>query len=140
MQSKKRAADPIDSPDYREQVYRLVRQIPAGRVMTYGQIAYLLGEGYTPRTVGFVMHGANEENTPWHRVINAQGRCSTGRIVIPPDKQQRMLEAEGIEFDSRARCRLDRYQWSPDQATVRNSDLKDNELQSSLFRNSTGQE
>ena len=140
MQSKKRAADPIDSPVYREHVYRLVRQIPEGRVMTYGQIAYLLGEGYTPRTVGFVMHGANEENTPWHRVINAQGRCSTGRIVIPPDKQQRMLEAEGIEFDSRARCRLDRYQWSPDQATVRNSDLKDNELQSSLFRNSTGQE
>ncbi len=140
MQSKKRAADPIDSPDYREHVYRLVRQIPAGRVMTYGQIAYLLGEGYTPRTVGFVMHGANEENTPWHRVINAQGRCSTGRIVIPPDKQQRMLEAEGIEFDSRGRCRLDHYQWSPDQATVRNSDLKYNELQSSLFRNSTGQE
>ena len=140
MQSKKRAADPIDSPDYREHVYRLVRQIPAGRVMTYGQIAYLLGEGYTPRTVGFVMHGANEANTPWHRVINAQGRCSTGRIVIPPDKQQGMLETEGIEFDSRGRCRLDRYQWSPDQATVRNSDLKYNELQSSLFRNSTGQE
>ena len=140
MQSQKRAADPIDSPDYREQVYQLVRQISAGRVMTYGQIAYLLGEGYTPRTVGFVMHGANEENTPSHRVINAQGRCSTGRIVIPPDKQQRMLEAEGIEFDSRGRCRLDRYQWSPDQATAGNSDFKDNELQSSLFRNSAGQE
>lgn len=140
MKSQKRAADPIDSPGYREHVYQLVRQIPAGRVMTYGQIAYLLGEGYTPRTVGFVMHGANEENTPWHRVINAQGRCSTGRIVIPPDKQQRMLEAEGIEFDLRGRCRLESYQWSPDQTTVGNSDFKDDELQSSLFRNSAGQE
>ena len=140
MESQKRAADTIDSPDYREHVYKLVRQIPVGRVMTYGQIAYLLGEGYTPRTVGFVMHGANEENTPWHRVINAQGRCSTGRIVIPPDKQQRMLEAEGIEFDSRGRCPLDRYQWSPDQAAAGTSDLKDNELQSSLFRHSTVQE
>ena len=140
MQSQKRAPDPIDSPDYREHVYQLVRQVPAGRVMTYGQIAYLLGEGYTPRTVGFVMHGANEENTPWHRVINAQGRCSTGRILIPPDKQQRMLEAEGIEFDSRGRCRLDRYQWTPNQITGGSSDLKDDELQSSLFKNSTGQE
>src|SRR6266850_2728139 len=129
MQSQKRAPDPIDSPGYREQVYQLVRQIPAGRVMTYGQIAYLLGEGCTPRTVGFVMHGANEENTPWHRVINAQGRCSTGRILIPPDKQQRMLEAEGIEFDSRGRCRLDRYQWTPNQITGESSDLKDDELQ-----------
>lgn len=140
MQSQKRAPDSIDSPGYRERVYELVRQIPAGRVMTYGQIAYLLGEGYTPRTVGFVMHGANEENTPWHRVINAQGRCSTGRIVIPPDKQQRMLEAEGIEFDSRGRCRLDRYQWSRNQTAVGDVDRKDNDLQSSLFRNSTVQE
>src|SRR3989449_632642 len=114
MQSQKSIGDPIDSPGYREHVYKLVRRIPTGRVMTYGQIAYLLGERYTPRTVGFVMHGANEASTPWHRVINAQGRCSTGRTVIPPDKQQRMLEAEGIEFDSRGRCRLDRYQWSPD--------------------------
>jgi methylated-DNA-protein-cysteine methyltransferase-like protein len=132
MQSQKHASDSIDSPGYRERVYELVRQIPAGRVMTYGQIAYLLGEGYTPRTVGFVMHGANEDNTPWHRVINAQGACSTGRLVIPPDKQQRMLEAEGIEFDARSRCRLDRYQWSPDQATE-NTDLK-NEPMPSLFK------
>lgn len=135
MQSQKRAGDPIDSPNYRERVYELVRQIPAGRVMTYGQIAYLLGEGYTPRTVGFVMHGADEENTPWHRVINAQGGCSTGRILIPPDKQRRMLEAEGVEFDSRGRCRLDLYQWSPDQTRFGNADLKHDELQSSLFKN-----
>src|SRR6266850_7650719 len=113
MQSQKRAPDPIDSPDYRERVYQLVRQIPAGRVMTYGQIAYLLGEGYTPRTVGFVMHGANEENTPWHRVINAQGRCSTGRIVLPADKQQRMLEAEGVKFTASGSCNLEEFIWQP---------------------------
>src|SRR5881394_351833 len=84
---------------YRERVYRIVRGIPRGRVMTYGQIAYMLGEGYTPRTVGFVMHGADERDTPWHRVINSQGKCSTGRIVLPADKQQRMLEREGVRFD-----------------------------------------
>src|SRR6266516_3244127 len=114
MQSKKRAADPIDSPDYREHVYRLVRQIPAGRVMTYGQIAYMLGEGYTPRTVGFVMHGADDD-TPWHRVINSQGCCSTGSVVLPSDKQQRMLEAEGVTFDDSARCDLEIYLWRPNQ-------------------------
>src|SRR3954470_3042605 len=79
-----------DSPRYRERVFELVRRIPAGRVMTYGQIADILGEGYTPRTVGFVMHSADEETTPWQRVINSQGKCSTERIVLPHDKQQRM--------------------------------------------------
>ena len=103
-----------ETPGYRERVFEIVRRIPRGRVMTYGQIAAILGEGYTPRTIGFVMH-SSDENTPWHRVINAQGACSTARIVLPPDKQQRMLEREGVKFDDRGRCGLDRYLWIPDQ-------------------------
>ena len=98
--------------DYRERVFSIVRAIPRGRVMTYGQIAEILGEGYTPRTVGFVMHSSNDK-TPWHRVINAQGGCSTRGIVLPHDKQQRMLEAEGVSFDERGRCELQKYLWIP---------------------------
>jgi methylated-DNA-protein-cysteine methyltransferase-like protein len=109
-----KTADPKSKPDrqYRERVYKLVRRIPRGRVMTYGQIAVMLGEGYTPRTVGFVMHGANEEQTPWHRVINSQGRCSTGGVVLPTDKQQRMLEAEGVKFTG-GKCDLETFIWRP---------------------------
>ena len=98
--------------DYRERVFRIVRSIPRGRVMTYGQIAEILGEGYTPRTVGFVMHSSNDK-TPWHRVINAQGGCSTRGVVLPHDKQQRMLEAEGVSFNERGRCELHEYLWIP---------------------------
>lgn len=98
--------------DYRERVFRIVRSIPRGRVMTYGQIAEILGEGYTPRTVGFVMHSSNDK-TPWHRVINAQGGCSTRGLVLPHDKQQRMLEAEGVSFNKRGRCELQEYLWIP---------------------------
>jgi len=98
---------------YRERVYKIVRRIPRGRVMTYGQIAIILGEGYTPRTVGFVMHGADEQNTPWHRVINSQGRCSTGGLVLPADKQQRMLEAEGVKFTAGGSCDLAAVIWRP---------------------------
>jgi methylated-DNA-protein-cysteine methyltransferase-like protein len=103
-----------DQPDqeYRERVFRIVRAIPRGRVMTYGQIAELLGEGYTPRTVGFVMHSSNDK-TPWHRVINAQGGCSTRGVVLPHDKQQRMLENEGVNFNERGRCQLQEYLWIP---------------------------
>lgn len=99
--------------NYRERVYRIVRSIPRGRVMTYGQLAEILGDGYTPRTVGFVMHGSDDK-TPWHRVINAQGGCSTRGLVLPHDKQQRMLEAEGVSFNERGRCDLQSYLWIPD--------------------------
>jgi methylated-DNA-protein-cysteine methyltransferase-like protein len=106
----KRTREP--DKNYRERVYRIVRSIPRGRVMTYGQLAEILGEGYTPRTVGFVMHGSDDK-TPWHRVMNAQGACSTGRIALPTDKQQRMLVAEGVQFNERGRCDLQRYLWIP---------------------------
>ncbi|MDQ3061326.1 MAG: MGMT family protein, partial [Acidobacteriota bacterium] len=46
--------DQVNDKKYRERVYEIVSEIPVGRVMTYGQIAEMLGEGYTPRTVGFV--------------------------------------------------------------------------------------
>ena len=120
-----------ESAGYRERVYEIVRRIPLGRVMTYGQIAEILDEGYTPRTVGFVMHAVDEETTPWHRVINSQGKCSTTRVILPPDKQQRMLEAEGIVFDARDRCDLGRFRWTPEE--VERSDDDDDEAQPSLF-------
>src|SRR2546423_10897 len=104
----------VNSPGYRARVFDVVRRIPAGRVMTYGQLAAILGEGYTARTVGFVMHSA-DDTVPWQRIINAQGACSTGRVVLPPDLQQRMLEAEGVQFDARGRCDLARYRWTPEE-------------------------
>lgn len=104
----------VQSEGYQKRVFDLVRRIPSGRVMTYGQIADILGESYTPRTIGYVMHASGDKEVPWQRVINSQGACSTSRVVLPADKQQRLLEAEGIEFDARGRCDLNRYRWSPD--------------------------
>lgn len=103
---------PKPDPEYRDRVYQIVLRIPRGRVMTYGQIAELLGDGYTPRTVGFVMH-ASPSGTPWHRVLNAQGACSTGRVVLPHDKQQRLLESEGVVFGENRRCDLESFLWIP---------------------------
>ena len=106
--------EPVNDKKYRERVYEIVRTIPVGRVMTYGQIAGILGAGYTPRTVGFVMHGADTKETPWQRVINSQGACSTGKMTVPVNLQQQILEDEGIKFNEKGRCDLKVYQWSPE--------------------------
>lgn len=107
----------VDERAYRERVYELVRSIPKGRVMTYGQLALILGEGYTPRTVGYVMHGADSERVPWQRVINSQGKCSTGRLTIPLNLQQELLEAEGVKFNAAGKCDLGKLLWFPEGYT-----------------------
>lgn len=104
----------VNDKIYRERVYAIVRDIPPGKVMTYGQIAMILGEGYTARTVGYVMGGADSESVPWQRVINSQGKCSTGRLTIPLNLQQELLEAEGVVFNERGKCDLRQFQWFPE--------------------------
>ena len=105
-----------------EKIYRLVLRIPRGRVMTYGQIARLLEERYSPRLVGWAMHATprDERNIPWHRVINSRGGISTGRVILTePDVQRLLLEAEGVVFNASGHCELSVYQWSPRQRATR---------------------
>lgn len=119
----------VNDKQYRQRVYEIVNEIPAGRVMTYGQIAEILGMGYTPRTVGFVMHAADTENVPWQRVINSQGACSTGRMTVPVNLQQQILESEGVKFNEKSRCDLTVYRWSPEGF----DDAENDDEQPSLF-------
>ena len=105
-----------------EKIYRLVLRIPRGRVMTYGQIARLLEERYSPRLVGWAMHATPKDgrNIPWHRVINSRGAISTGRVILhEPELQRLMLETEGVVFDERGHCDLSVYQWSPRQRAAK---------------------
>ena len=103
----------VDEQSYRERVYEIVQQIPVGKVMTYGQIAEILGEGYTARTVGYVMHAASTQNVPWQRVINSQGSCSTSKMTVPHNLQQNLLEQEGVIFKNE-KCDLAVYKWFPE--------------------------
>jgi methylated-DNA-protein-cysteine methyltransferase-like protein len=93
-------------------VWKLVRRIPKGRVMTYGQIAELLGRRLTPRAVGWAMAGCPKD-VPWWRVVNAQGMCSTETLVEPPGLQKRLLGREGVRFDVRGRLDLEARRWHP---------------------------
>jgi methylated-DNA-protein-cysteine methyltransferase related protein len=118
--SGRRAAGPRPVAEKYEQafekIYRIVLKIPRGRVMTYGQIARLMDDRYSPRLVGWAMHATPQDgrDIPWHRVINSKGGISTGRVIIAePQLQRYLLEAEGVVFDERGHCDLGVYQWSP---------------------------
>ena len=102
------------SSDFQEQVYAIVAAIPAGRVVTYGQVAAWMNRPGAARQVGYAMAACpRERDLPWHRVVNAKGEVS--RRSNPGDEvyQRRLLEAEGLVFDSRGRISLARYQWWP---------------------------
>ena len=96
-----------------EAVYATARRIPRGKVMTYGQIATLLGSRLSPRAVGWAMHGC-PRNVPWHRVVNASGGCSTDRLPhMRPGTQQSLLRAEGVRFRDDDTLDLAVYRWLP---------------------------
>lgn len=101
-----------------ELVWKTVRNIPRGRVATYGQIAELAGlEGHA-RQVGYALHNLPERNdVPWHRVINAKGEISPRSAGDSHELQRMLLEAEGVEIDLRGRIDLRRYRWQ--QSTSR---------------------
>lgn len=122
---------PSDDPSYRARAYELVLRIPAGRVMSYGLVAKVLGVGYDARAIGNIMYATpkDDRNIPWHRVINSQGGCSTAGVTTPPDLQQRLLETEGIVFNDKGRCAIDEYLWTPPEYEAEQK----RSAQSSLF-------
>ena len=99
-----------------ERVYELVRQIPEGRVASYGQIARMLGEPRRARFVGFAMHASPgmAGGVPCHRVVFKDGRLAPGFAFGGPDVQRSMLEAEGVGFLGDGRVDMGRFSWEAD--------------------------
>ncbi len=112
---------PPDQQGYYEQVWHLVRQVPQGKVVTYGQVAQMIPapvgidqqeyQAFSPRWVGGAM-AACPDDVPWQRVINAQGKISKRPGA---ERQRQLLEAEGVPF-VKDKVDLKAYQWrGPDQ-------------------------
>jgi len=93
-----------------QKIYSVVRKIPRGRVATYGQVAKIAGVGNQPRRVGYALGILEEDDVPWHRVVNAKGEISPRWDPDAPDRQKSLLLEEGIEFD-KGRIELAKFQW-----------------------------
>ena len=82
-----------------DKVYEFVRNIPRGKVATYGQIALHLGNRNFARAVGNILHSnPDPELIPCHRVVNAQGQLSRSYAFGGIEAQRRLLESEGVVF------------------------------------------
>lgn len=80
-----------------DQVYRLVQQVPVGKVTTYGIIARQLGTG-DARKVGWALHANTSALVPCHRVVNKEGRLAANFAFDGVQEQRRRLEVEGVSF------------------------------------------
>lgn len=101
-------------PKFARAVYAIVRQVPRGRVVTYGQVAAMLGHPRAARAVGTALSRLppNLSNViPWQRVINAAGRISYRGDFFRPELQRHLLENEGVLFDASDQADLKRYRW-----------------------------
>ena len=85
--------------EFYEKVYEIAAQIPAGNVMTYGQIGLILGSRYYSRMVGQAMSHAPEHlNIPCHRVVNSKGELAPEHVFGGQKAQREQLLAEGVVF------------------------------------------
>ena len=95
-----------------DMVYDVVRQIPKGRVTSYGAIAAVLGTKLSARMVGWAMHGA-PARVPAHRVVNRNGMLSGKHHFATPTKMQEMLEKEGIKVKNDIIVDFKKHYWDP---------------------------
>ena len=98
-----------DLHSFHEEVYELVAQIPYGKVISYGQIAWMLGHPRAARAVGRAMRCCPDA-LPWHRVVLSDGSIAGGTYA---ELRKALLQAEGIAFCGPARVDMKLCCWRP---------------------------
>ena len=95
-----------------ELIYDVTRQIPKGKVATYGQVAALAGNKRWSRVVGYALHvNPDPEHIPCHRVVNRLGEVSKAFAFGGENRQIILLENEGVKLDGN-RVNLNKYRWN----------------------------
>lgn len=108
-----------NATNFYEQVYKVVRCIPPGKVSSYGRIAAMLGRPNAARAVGYALSALRNPNkgiytsanVPWQRVVNSQGRISIRNREHTVNKQAKILRSEGVTVDENGRIDLTMHLW-----------------------------
>jgi len=102
-----------DTISFFEKVYEVARQIPYGRVTSYGAIAKYLGAGRSARMVGYAMNGSHDKDVPAHRVVNRNGLLTGKHHFEGTNLMQQLLESEGIKVIENQIQNFDKVFWDP---------------------------
>ena len=109
---------------FKEKVYEIVRLIPRGRVVSYGQVALMAGIPRAAIQVGWVLHISDESNNlPWWRVINNAGRISTTCLEHTAQRQKELLTKEGVKVDAKLNIDIKKYRFRPGFSIVEKLEL-----------------
>lgn len=104
-----------DNDNFFERVYAIARQIPEGRVTSYGAIAKALGTARSARMVGWAMNASHDkEDVPAHRVVNRNGVLTGKHHFDGTSLMQQLLESEGVEVVNNQIVDFEKYFWQPE--------------------------
>ena len=99
------------SESFSQRVINLIKDVPAGKVATYGQIATYAGNPRASRQVAWILHSSSRKaNLPWHRIINSKGRISLPRNS-GYELQKELLENEGVVFSKNDKIDFEQFLW-----------------------------
>lgn len=117
IERRNRRAAATTRTDFVERVYAVVRQIPPGRVTTYGRIARAIGAARSARMVGWALHRCPPDvSDVAHRVVNRNGELTGGWAWGHPAIMRALLEDEGVTFVDEYQVDLARHLWDPMEA------------------------
>jgi methylated-DNA-protein-cysteine methyltransferase related protein len=102
-----------ESLNFFEKVYEVAKQIPYGKVTSYGAIATYLGAARSARMVGYAMNGSVAKDVPAHRVVNRKGLLTGKHHFDGTNLMQQLLESEGIIVKNNQVQNLDAHFWNP---------------------------
>lgn len=113
---------------FAKQVTRIVKLVPKGKVVSYGQVALILGMPRAAREVGWALNSLEEEveeiDLPWWRVINNKGLISIkGTKWHDKSLQKKLLQAEGIDVSNDLIVDMSKYRFLPDQKFIEKLEL-----------------
>lgn len=119
---------------FKTRIIHIVRAIPKGRVVSYGQVAAYAGIARAARQVGFIMREM-EEDVPWWRVVNNSGRVSiTGNWNADKPLQSKLLQAEGVGVKDDFTFDIEKYRFHPTNDQLREFQLKDADIESLITK------
>lgn len=110
----------MEESSFKVNVIKIIKQIPYGRVTTYGTVATLAGSPRAAREVGYILHSQTQKyNLPWQRIINREGYISIrGGDINMKNLQKSLLKQEGVEVSQDFMVDLEKYGWRGDKKTL----------------------